>query len=111
MLPRSKRLSVEQFNAVIEKGRVFNSTLFLMRILRVESSMRIASVVPQKIAKKATDRNKLRRKMYEVITPLLKNVVGEFHAIVLAKSTAIKAEFTDLTTDMRAIFVKAGILK
>jgi len=116
MLPRSQRLSVEQFNVVMLKGRVTHSSFFLLRSLKVDEigtarKTHIAAVVPQKLVKKATGRNKLRRVMYEAIQPLYNSVSPGLNVILFAKSPAIDADFKILSKEVRDIFVKAGILK
>ncbi|MFA6143013.1 MAG: ribonuclease P protein component [Candidatus Omnitrophota bacterium] len=115
MLPRSQRLSVGQFGIVMEKGRVFHSTLFLIRVLKTGSGIKVAAVAPQKAAKKAVDRNKMRRKIYEAVVPPLSKYDGKsatgYHVIVFAKPAAAAAEFKDIVSDINTVFVKAGILK
>lgn len=110
MLPRSQRLSVQQFDFVMEKGRAYHSTLFLLRVKKVGSSTRVSATVPNKVAKKATDRNYLRRKMYESIRLIYGNIVAGQHIIVFAKSAAVAASFEQLNKEMCSIFVKAGLL-
>ncbi len=111
MLPRSQRLSVEQFNSVIEKGKIFHSPLFLVRVLNVDKSTRIATVAPKKIAKKAVERNKLRRRMYEAVAPLVDKIVGNFYIIIFAKNTAVLADNKMVANDIKSIFVKSSLLK
>lgn len=77
----------------------------------MNESTKVAAVAPQKVAKKAVSRNKLRRQMYEAISPVLADVSEGFYAIVFAKATAIAAKFADLKADMRSIFVKASLLR
>jgi ribonuclease P protein component len=110
MLPRSDRLSVEQFNTVMEKGRVINSSLFLLRTISVDERTRISAVVPKKVAKTATARNYLRRKMYEAIKPFISEVAKNTHTIVFAKTGAGTVEFADLAKEIKNSFVKAKLL-
>lgn len=109
MLPRSQRLSVEQFNSVIEKGRVTHSPFFHMKHLVLNGKPRFSAVIPQKIAKKAVLRNKTRRKIYDSIKPLLPSVKEGIYAIVFAKSPAL--ETSDMDQSIEELFVKAGVMK
>ena len=74
------------------------------------SGVRVANVVPAKIAKKAVQRNQLRRKMYEVIRPIFKQITPGQHIVVFAKSAALLVTFEQLSKEMRDSFVKAGLL-
>ena len=113
MLPSSQRLSVEQFNSVMEKGRVSHSSVFLMRSLKDASfgKPKISVVVPQKIAKTAVSRNRYRRKMYEAVQVIYPSLSDGFRAIVFAKSTILDLEFAVIAKEMKEIFVKSGLLK
>ena len=113
MLPRSQRLSVAYFNQVMEKGRVTHSPLFLLRFLKTDSAgqTRIAAVAPQKIFKKAVQRNKLRRQMYEAVRPLYADVRPQLHVVIFAKAIAATADQATLKKEIKDIFVKAGLLK
>ena len=66
MLPRDERLSSAQFAQVWEAGRVVRTALITVRVLfrEDEAPARAAFVVPRKSGK-ATQRNKLRRRVRE----------------------------------------------
>ena len=110
MLPRSQRLSVAEFNAVMKDGGSVHSPLFLLRVRRAESRG-VSAVVPQKIVRTATGRNRLRRKMYEAIQPIFSSISADAHAVLFAKAPAIEAEHDVILKGVHEIFVKAGILK
>lgn len=113
MLPRSQRISAEQFKAVMEKGRVNHSSIFLLRSLTDKSfdHARVGAAVPVKIAKKAVVRNKTRRRMYAAIRAIYDRLRNDVNAVVFAKQAAIEAEKALLEKEMEQIFVKAGLLK
>jgi len=118
MLRRSRRLSTEQFNEVIKKGKAFHSLFFQLRISRNPGEpTRAAAVAPVKMAKKAVARNDLRRRIYEIVSPLLPDSVVGYHVIVFAKPTLLPAgeakapSDAAVVEDLKALFVKAGILR
>ncbi len=111
MLPKEDRLTTGQFDLVMKKGRVFNSSLFLARVIVLPGKAKLAAVVPQKIAKTAVGRNKLRRSMYIAMEPYIDGIVDDRQAIIFAKSLAVGAEQSVLVKDMKEIFVKSGLLK
>lgn len=111
MLPRSQRLDQKQFDIVMEKGRVFNSPLFLMRIVTGQADTRLSAVTPQKMSKKATERNRIRRAMYEALASVGVSNIASIHGIVFAKPAMIKATTSDIASGLKAFFEKAGLLR
>jgi ribonuclease P protein component len=110
MLSRSQRISVEQFNSIMEKGRVSHSSLFLIRAVSGRDDTRVAAVAPQKVFKTAVVRNRVRRRMYEAIRLIEMNIKPGTQVIVFAKVAASGKKPIELGADMKALFVKAGIL-
>ncbi len=50
------------------KGRVFGNGLFkIWTLSKKEGSVQFALIISKKLSKKATERNKLRRRIYEII--------------------------------------------
>ena len=93
------------------KGRATHSTLFLLRIATAKGAPRVSATVPKKVSRQAVGRNGLRRRMYEAIRPFYESLTPNIHAVVIAQAPAATAKFADLRAGMRAIFVKAGVLK
>lgn len=111
MLSRSQRLSGEQLDSVMEKGRVTHSSFFWLRLLKYEGNSRFAAIVPHKVVKKATGRNALKRKMYEAIRPLLPKTSSGYLVVVCAKTPAVGTEQLSISKEMNEIFVKSGLMK
>ena len=100
----------------MEKGRVFHSTLFLLRTCTVTTTekdqlTRVAAVVPNKVGKKAVERTSMRRKMYEAVRTLTPDLVTDRGVIVFAKTPALVATTDVLNKEMKDIFVKAGLMR
>ncbi len=110
MLPSSQRLSVGQFNSVMEKGRAYHSSLFLMRVGQSDGKPRVSSVIPVKVAKKASMRNKYRRLIYDAVGPVFFRIKAEYHIVIFAKNTILKSTPDQLSKEILEIFVKAGLL-
>lgn len=112
MLPRSQRLSVLQFNLVMEKGRITHSPLFILRSLNApDGCTHISAVAPQKIFKKATQRNKLRRRIYEAVQVVFSEISQPVHAIIFAKGGVPDADISVIENEVKDIFVKIRLLK
>ena len=111
MLPRSQRLSVEQFATVMKEGRANHSSLFLVRALVTADHTRISVTISSKIAKTAVLRNRIRRKLYEAIKPLYSGVKEHIHVVVIAKAPILTMSQSDIETEIKSVFVKAGLLR
>ena len=111
MLPRSQRLSGEQLNLVMEKGRVTHSPFFWLRLLKVEGSTRLAVVAPQKIVKTSVARHKIRRQMYDSMQGFFSLLPSGLSIVVCAKGSVMEAKSEDFGKEMKEIFVKSGLLK
>ena len=94
----------------MEKGRVSHSSLFLVRILRDQTDIRISAVAPKKVSKTAVGRNKIRRKTYEAIRTFKKMIVPGLHMIIFAKPTVVKATQNEIVADLKDLFVKSKLL-
>ncbi len=55
---------------MIQKGRSLRGATLSLRHLATDTPLRAAVVVPKSVAKRAVDRNRVRRAVYSVLTPL-----------------------------------------
>ena len=100
---------------VMEKGRIYTSPLFVMRVLenkelgKAQKTGGISAVAPKKVAATAVLRNKLRRQIYVAVAPLQMNLAQGVSLIIFAKKETIGADSKDMTTDLKNLFVKAKI--
>lgn len=111
MLSKTQRLTTASFDAVMNKGRVAHSPLFVVRYLQADNGSQLSAVVPQKVVKTSVGRHALRRKMYESVRPLMSRLASGVHIIVFAKQPAMLAEVTAIQADLESVFVKAGLLR
>jgi ribonuclease P protein component len=68
MLPRKYSLSGKKnFDAVMQKGRIFNTPYFRLRTLENGLKLsRFGIIVSNKVSKRATERNLLKRQISEI---------------------------------------------
>ena len=92
-------------------GRSFGSRLFRIRIAKSPGPTRIAAVAPQKVAKTAAARNRLRRLVYEAVRPMLEKLRPDREIIIFAGAQATKASLSEISDDLGIFFVKSGLLK
>jgi ribonuclease P protein component len=112
MLNRSSRLTTKQFNEVMKNGKVVHSAFFMARMSSPAESTRISAVTPVKIAKKAVLRNKMRRRTYAAVRPLLAGISFTAHIILIAKAPLLLIEESAaIQADLRDLFVKARLIR
>ena len=111
MLPSSNRLSVKEFNEVLEKGRVVHNPLFWLRSIGSTDKAKISVICPKKVGKNAVIRNRFRRMVYEMIRTSLFTKTINSKVIVCLKDTVIKSDNAALKASLEDIFVKAKLLK
>ena len=96
------------------KGRVFHSPLLMARVLGGQTDTRISAAAPIKIYKKAVERNKVRRKIYNALRIQLAGV-GSIkdgtHVVVFAKAGISEAAQEEIAAELKTLFVKAGVLR
>ena len=79
MLAKKNRLDRKTLEEVFKRGRSFSTPLFNFKFLRHVGPSRISFVAPKSVAKKATQRNLLRRKGYGALPRVVPaNILGVF---------------------------------
>jgi ribonuclease P protein component len=81
MLPKSRRLTAEEVKIVLKKGRVVRSPSILARYTEAAAA-KAAVVVSTKVAKRATERNRLRRKGYAALSANWRTLPARTHMVV-----------------------------
>lgn len=115
MLKKSQRLTTEQVNLVIEKGKILHSPLFTLRFLDGQASTKFAAVMPKRIAKTAVARNLARRRVYGALGMVLvgaKAFSGASgpHLALICKEKVVAADLPAMAKDIEALLKKAHVL-
>ena len=112
MLKKAQRLTTEQVSAVIKDGKSFHSTLFTLRILGGQKTTGFAAIMSKKIAKTAVARNLARRRVYEAleISGIAVMIKKGTNATILCKDKVASSIIKEQATDLKTLFMKAGVL-
>ena len=126
MLPRKARLcSSRDFRALYARARSFRTPLLVLYARpgrpgpagaagSVPGAMRIGFSISKKVAKKAHERNLLKRRLREIsrvaILPMLWDRRG-FDAVVVARQAATLADYASLQDQMLSLFSQAGLVR
>lgn len=95
MLAKHQRVPRPEFTQAFAHGVRRHTPLFTV-VVATSLSNKAAVVVSKKVAKKAHDRNRIRRRLYAVLAPFLNSGANVGTVLVLTKpalATLSKAEF------------------
>ncbi|MFA5048048.1 MAG: ribonuclease P protein component [Patescibacteria group bacterium] len=98
MLAKTYRLAKRSdFDHLFKCGKKINSSIFIARY--VENGLgksRFTAVVSNKISKKATERNKLKRRFREVIKSNLSNFSQDYDLLISVLPAVAKLNYQEL---------------
>ncbi|MFN3926521.1 MAG: ribonuclease P protein component [Pseudanabaenaceae cyanobacterium] len=115
MLPLAHRLHRRDFELIYERGDRFHSQYFKLRRwldpTTTGQPARIGIVVSKKIAKLATQRNRLKRQIRAMLLPYLPQLKPDLQIIVTITSVTDPVSFHELAGDLHKLLLKAEVLE
>lgn len=101
-LPRKNRLvGKKNFDKVFKEGKtVRGSFLFIKKILNNQSASRFGLIISSKIFKKATERNRVKRIIYELIRLRIDKIKSGYDLVIIFK---IKTDERSLKEDLERL--------
>ena len=112
MLPKSARLKKKKdIEKVLKTGRKFKEDFLILAIIKNHlGKIRFGFIVSQAVSKKATIRNKLKRRLRELIQAKLNKMEKGTDGIILALPGLETKDFWEIETAVNRLFQKAQIL-
>ena len=115
MLPKENRLTKKKaFDQLLKEGQAhFSQTLVLKLIKNNLSISRFGFIISKKIAKKAVIRNKLKRRLREIIRKDISQLKGGYDIVIITKknSGVIDKNYQFLKEEVKFLEKRAGLLK
>jgi len=113
MLPKANRLKKKKdFETIFKKGKRFKEDFLLFKVVKKNSeTKRFGFVINQKVSKKATIRNKLRRKLSRLTELKLKQIKKGIDGIFVVIPGLENKDYWELEEIIDKILNKAGVLK
>lgn len=101
----------KDFERVFKNGSQVFSREFTARYLKNDKNFpRLAIIVSQKVAKKATERNLLRRRLKEIVRPLLVHF-SNIDLILITRPGITDKKFAELKDLTEKFLKKTGVLQ
>jgi len=112
MLAKENRLREKKdFERILKKGRVFRGRFLILRIIENKlGKTRFGFIVSQKISKKAVVRNKVKRRLREIMKTKIKNLKKELDIVFITLSGIELKTFSEIKEEIEEILERAKIL-
>lgn len=102
MLPENNRLrSDNDFKKVFRSGRALENQFFRVKFLKnYKNKNRFGFVVSNKLSKKATVRNTIKRRLRSSCRPLTENLEDSFDIVIWPKAESVKLRYKDFSRSL-----------
>ena len=113
MLPQRYRLKRKKdIERVFKNGRGFKEDFLILKVAKNNlKDPRFAFIVPSKVSKKATLRNKIRRRLSELVRLKIKKIKKGIDGVLVAVPGLEEKSFWEIEETINKIFTRAKILK
>lgn len=111
MLSKINRIKKKKdFEIIFKNSKSFKNNLFILKIKKNNLGInRFGFVVSQKISKKATTRNKIRRRLAGLMRSKTMEMKNGIDLIIITLPGIEKKTFFELKEAVDALFVKSGL--
>ena len=112
MLPKINRIKKKKdFESIFKNSRSFKNNLFILKIKENNLGLnRVGFVVSQKISKRAVIRNKVRRRLSEIIKKEINNIPLGTDLVFITLAGIDKKEFSEIKEAVNNILIKVGLI-
>ena len=104
MLPKKNRADKKVVERIFKEGRVINAPNLALRFVASRGPARISVIVPKSTAKKAVERNRLRRRGYSVLEKYIKQLPLGLAGVLIFKK--YQEDFSIIEDEIKNIFNK-----
>lgn len=113
MISKTNRLHKEKdIKAVLEKGKGFKEDFLILKTYKNDlPESRFTFIVSKKVSKKATVRNKIKRRLRSLIQINLDKIKSGTDNVFIAASGLEGKDFWEMEESMNKIFARAKLFK
>ena len=112
MLAKANRLTKEaDFKKVARKSKPTHSKyLILKKISAPKSETKFGLVISTKVSKKSTERNKIRRKLRQIIRLNIKRIKPDFQVMLVVKNSILNQDYQSIRKDLEELLKKVRLI-
>ena len=111
MLPLKNRIDKKLFPEFMKKAETFSSDNFNLKVAyNCPRDKAFAFVASLKVSKKATERNRLKRRARAITYPLLERIPAGICAAVFFKPAIMGKKYAEIKEELRNLYKKAKII-
>lgn len=113
MLPKKNRLTKKEVDFVLKKGKTYKQGFLLLKIFRRKDFLFpcFSVIVPVKVAKKSTKRNKIKRQIRESLRKKICSIKGGFCGIIMALPEALGKNYKEIDREVEKLLKTANCQK
>lgn len=111
MLPKINRIKKKKdFEIIFKKGVSFKNSFLVLKVAKNNLNQnRFGFVISQKVSKKAVVRNKIRRRLSEIINSESKNIKNGLDLVFISLAGLEKKDFSETKDAVSDLLKKAKI--
>ena len=112
MLPKLNRIRKKKdFEIIFKNSKSFRNNLFIFKIMKNNLGLnRFGFVVSKKVTKKAVIRNKVRRRLSEIIKNKMGNIKTGTDLVIIALPGIEKKEFSEIKEAINNALIKTELI-
>ena len=112
MLPRLNRLNKKtEIERVFKEGKAFKEDFLILKLVKNSlGKNRFGFIVSQKVSKKATIRNKIKRRLRGLIQSKLEKLKKEVDGVLIALPGLETKDFWEMEEVINKLFKKAKLI-
>jgi ribonuclease P protein component len=98
----------EDFQRVMANGRSRADVLLVLKVCQGTGTLSRVGLVTSKKVGGAVERNRVRRRLREIIRPI--SLRSGIDLVIIARSSAAKAQFAELKISVKSLLKRAGLV-
>ena len=112
MLPQTNRIKKKRdFETIFKNSLSFKGNLFILKATKNKLGLnRFGFVVSQKVSKKATIRNKIRRRLVEAVRPRIKDIKVGADIVLIALPGIEKKRLSEIEEAIDNTLIKVKLI-
>jgi ribonuclease P protein component len=108
---RKYRLKGKEFEKVLKRGKSFKFGGLVLKLLLERKGKKFGFLISKKVIKKATQRNRLKRRLREILREKVEEIKNGTRIVFIALPGLEKKNFKELEEIFEKLIKKSKILK